>query len=1233
VNSSSRPKRILVASRLTRTAATLLAYALCGGAQGNPTGSQIVAGQVAIVASPNRLLVTNSPGAIINWQSFSIMPGELTQFIQQSSTSTVLNRITGQNPSQILGALQSNGRVLLVNPNGIVFGAGARVDVGGLAASSLDVSNADFLAGKLNFNGTGKSGDVINHGAITTPSGGQVYLIAPNVANDGIITSPNGDVMLAAGQSVSLADSTDPDMRVVVSAPGSQALNVGKIVAASGRIGIYGALIDQLGLVSANSAVVGENGKILFKSSGDAVLGANSVTTATGVGTGGTITVLGDRVELTANSLVDASGEHGGGTVLVGGDKHGTDPVIQTAASTYIGPMAQIKADAWQSGDGGNVVVWSNQQTQMYGNISARGGAAGGNGGFVEASSGNLLDFRGLVDLRAPLGLTGTLLLDPTDITIESTTSTDDITSSGSPPFTITGANPSSILSVTDLQNELALGNVTVSSSSSAAAPLAGTILVASPVSWSTANSLTLTADQSIGINAPISANLGTLILSAHNGNITQTINASMPAAISVSSLGASAPNGLVTLTEPTNQITGAIAGVGLQGFSLVNSGTIVVGSVGSLSGISSTGAVTLTSAASVSSAGAAITASTLEINAATGVGSLGNPLATAVGSLQVTNSTSGDIAVSNTGGPLTVADLGSLGHGIQQTGSGSIYIASDNSLAVNGAIEILGATGNVGLQAAGGINLNSPITVAAPGGSVALLATTGDIAQNGGPITAASASAVALQGGVQLTDQGNAIGVIAGSANGSSFSLVNTGSFTVGSAPAVGAIPTVTGITASSALGIGVVLQTPVAGDISLGAPLNAGTSTVYLEASGAVIQAAGGIVTAGSLDVLAGAGGIGSSAAPLLANVSTLSNATSLGSVYISDGGGLTVNYISATGAVNVNSGGSFNTPITMACDCTTSITGSSVTLTASGSMLINSGFSITATDAIALHAGYDAAGNTYSSTPQSLAINGDLYGASVGLFASGAINMAGTVSGVLTQMPSLAPSPPTLAQCVATPALPGCAAVLPSAAQCTATPTLAGCAVVLPTLAQCSATPTLAGCAVVLPTLAQCSATPTLAGCTVVLPSLAQCSATPTLAGCAVVLPSLAQCAATRTLAGCTVVLPSLAQCAATPTLAGCPALPPTLAQCLTTPSAPGCSTVLPSSSAVSAAPSVATVTTSVVSVLMASVNENTVDLGAPSPSSATGSMSKTPAATSATTLPVEKSNDAAKKMYCN
>jgi filamentous hemagglutinin family protein len=304
-----RRKRVpRIASKLFSFIALLLfsvntAFAL-------PSGQQVVNGQAAFNTQGGNLTITNSPNAIINWQGFSINANEAVRFIQQSSASTVLNRVVGQDPSRILGLLQSNGRVFLINPNGILFGQGARIDVNGLVASTLNISNQDFLAGKYNFTAGAVAGSIQNQGTITTPEGGKVYLIAPNVENSGIINSPRGDVMLAAGHNVQLVDSFQPDIAVVVSAPENTAVNLGQILAQSGKVGIYGGLISQKGIVNADSAVVGENGRIFLKASKDVTLDVGSITSATG----GTIKVLGDMENGTVrvSGTLDASAPNGG---------------------------------------------------------------------------------------------------------------------------------------------------------------------------------------------------------------------------------------------------------------------------------------------------------------------------------------------------------------------------------------------------------------------------------------------------------------------------------------------------------------------------------------------------------------------------------------------------------------------------------------------------------------------------------------------------------------------------------------------------------------------------------------------------------------------------------------------------------------------------------------------------------------------------------------------------------
>jgi filamentous hemagglutinin family protein len=381
-----------------------------------PVNPAVVAGQASFAQSGGTLTVTNKAGTIINWQGFSIGVSELTRFVQPSASSAVLNRVTGAESSTILGTLQSNGRVFLLNPNGIVFGKGSVVDVAGLVASSLDMSNADFLGGRLAFTAGAVAGSVLNQGAITTPTGGNVYLIAPDVQNSGIITSPKGEVVLAAGKSVQLVDIGTPDLRVEITAPGNEAVNLGEIAAQAGRVGIAGTLVRNSGTLNASSAVE-EGGRVFLRASQDTYVDGAGRIVATGT-KGGRVEVLGNRVAVMDNAGIDASGTNGGGTVLVGGDYQGKNPDVQNAQVTYFGPNASIRADAEKVGDGGTVIVWADGTTRAYGSISARGGAEGGNGGFVETSGKQYLDFHAKVDTRAPKGKAGMLLLDPDSITI-----------------------------------------------------------------------------------------------------------------------------------------------------------------------------------------------------------------------------------------------------------------------------------------------------------------------------------------------------------------------------------------------------------------------------------------------------------------------------------------------------------------------------------------------------------------------------------------------------------------------------------------------------------------------------------------------------------------------------------------------------------------------------------------------------------------------------------------------
>ncbi|OGA65086.1 MAG: hypothetical protein A3G83_06905, partial [Betaproteobacteria bacterium RIFCSPLOWO2_12_FULL_68_20] len=435
----------------------------------NPTNPQIVTGVqgIAGLGTPT-LTITTSGNAILNWGSFSIGINDLTRFLQPSAVNAVLNRVIGSGgaiPQSVIdGMLQSNGRVFLLNPGGVVIGQGARIDVAGFVASSLNLTNEDFLAGRMRFSEVPGAGAVLNHGIIETTSGGRVFLVAPDVQNTGIIRAPQGEIVLAAGKSAELISESSPYVTVNVVADAEQALNVGQLISDSGRIGMYGALVRNSGVAEANGAVAGPGGQIRFVAAKDLTVEAGSRISANGTsggevllqaeggtnlvagtveaigssGKGGTVQALGVRVGVVGNGVIDASGETGGGTVLVGGDFQGKNPEVQNAERTYIGSDGVIRADARATGDGGRVIVWADDWTKFYGTVTARGGTQSGDGGFVEISGKQSLLFAGSVNTSAPNGQTGTLLLDPDTFTIVDGGTQDP---GGSPNFSASGAS------------------------------------------------------------------------------------------------------------------------------------------------------------------------------------------------------------------------------------------------------------------------------------------------------------------------------------------------------------------------------------------------------------------------------------------------------------------------------------------------------------------------------------------------------------------------------------------------------------------------------------------------------------------------------------------------------------------------------------------------------------------------------------------------------------------------
>ncbi len=461
-----------------------------------PANGQVVAGEATITTpSPSTMLIgQGSNHAIINWNSFGIGKGEAVNIAQPTVQSTLLNRVLGNDPSSIFGTLTANGRVFIVNPNGMLFAPGASVNAGGLVASSLAINDRDFLSQKYSFFRNGTAGSVVNQGSLT---GGFVALLSNNLTNTGNIMTTKGSAALAVGDGVILAldttglvtikvDQTAYNARItnsgVIEADGGTVLmsasaandllgtvvnNSGKIRAnrmteRDGNIVIEGGAVINTGTLSASSINANMNnlvdtgiwnaggsdkgGSIQFNATGSIEQTAASRITADGESGGnirieagnglylsGTINANGNSGDggqiaitapqtLLAGAQLSVDGLRGGGTILIGGGWQGKDAALANAKNTTVTKSSRLNANALDKGNGGTVVLWSEQSTAFAGIIEAKGGRQSGNGGKVEVSGHENLSISGQVIMTAPYGEHGVLLLDPRNITIEANT-------------------------------------------------------------------------------------------------------------------------------------------------------------------------------------------------------------------------------------------------------------------------------------------------------------------------------------------------------------------------------------------------------------------------------------------------------------------------------------------------------------------------------------------------------------------------------------------------------------------------------------------------------------------------------------------------------------------------------------------------------------------------------------------------------------------------------------------
>ena len=430
-----------------------------------PQGGQVVAGSASIATTANATNITQSTNrAAIDWRSFNVGSDQSVNFQQPGSTSVTLNRVTAGDPSAIAGKITANGQIVLTNPSGVTFYQGSQVNAQSVVVSAAGITNQNFMAGKMVFDQAAQpNARVENRGTITVKQAGLAALVAPSVANSGVINAKLGQVVLAGAAAHTLDMYGDGLVSIDVTRQVTQApvgpdgkvvtalvTNTGTIRADGGVVqltasaadGVVQTLVRAGGTIRANS-VADRTGRIEIAGTGGSVVVEGRVAAdghAPGTTGGQVMIAASDTTTIASAAHVTASGKAGGGTIALGttlARARTAGPVpAATSARTIVAAGARVSADATERGKGGRVAVLSTQTTSVAGTLTARGGKIAGDGGSVEVSGQRGFSLTGMVDTSAPHGAVGSILIDPNDLTIS------DTAPNGASPVTPTGSSP-----------------------------------------------------------------------------------------------------------------------------------------------------------------------------------------------------------------------------------------------------------------------------------------------------------------------------------------------------------------------------------------------------------------------------------------------------------------------------------------------------------------------------------------------------------------------------------------------------------------------------------------------------------------------------------------------------------------------------------------------------------------------------------------------------------------------
>jgi filamentous hemagglutinin family protein len=798
-----------------------------------PTGGVVTAGSATITVAPATVTVnqTSSKG-IITWSGFSIGQDATVQI--NNGAGATLNRVTGTGVSSIDGLLSATGSVYLINSNGVIIGKTGVVKTGGtFAATTLDVSDQTFLAGgALSFSGASMA-SVINLGQVGA-LGGNVALIAAKVENGGTITAPNGSVGLVAGYSVTLKDADNDGgglFSVQLGGSDTSVINSGAVTAASVELraqqgNIYALAADTSSIIRA-TGVTTSQGRVWLTSEGGAVTQSGAITAVASLGAGGTVQITGQSVDIAG--AIDVSGAQGG-RIEIGGGPAGGGPLAH-ASTTTVEASASLTANATTAGSGGQVVLWSDDLTTFSGKILALGGSKGGNGGQVEVSSAGVIALGGSVDGSAPEGALGTILLDPHDLTISSTSPTT--TPSPTSPniaYNTGGTTTDSVVSPTSLMS--LTGDLVLQASRN--------LIVASNLNY-TQGSVTLEAGANLTINSGVTLSSGgNLLLSAGASDIpgfSSTGALSVQGTITGQAILLSAGTGGIALNgtlAASNELKVDTLGAVTQSAGSVQT-PILFGDAASISLPSTTNQIAGLNNFSTSAGGVTlVTASGLTVGSASGgvITPAGQTISLQADTLSLT-AASGQSALSAPGGTVIFQPL-TAGRGITLTTAATL---PGGVLALTPAELTLVNTDT--LQLGGTAATTGNIVIGQSNETIDLVAN-GDF----GVISLRAGGAIS-QGGPLLANALNG--------SGTSITLANAGN----------SILSLANLLASVTLAVADNSALAVTGTVRAGTELT-------LTDAGAITENAGGQLTAPTISLTAGAGGALTLAGGLTASTS---------------------------------------------------------------------------------------------------------------------------------------------------------------------------------------------------------------------------------------------------------------------------------------------------------------------------------------------------------------------------